>query len=100
MYGPKPQGFWTRGQPVDYGHLHAGRAYRVVRAFVDFDGVTHPEGERWTFLGSNYLPHDAGLSLFVSLDGKQEWHLRMQCYPEAQGPVVDRLEQYLEPVPD
>lgn len=100
MYGPKPRGFWTRGAPVGCGHLRPGRAYRVVRTFVDFDGVTHPEGERWTFLGSNYLPYDAGLSLFVSLDGEQEWHIRMQCHAEAQGPVVDHLEDYLAPEPE
>lgn len=99
MYGPRPRGFWTRGEPADYGSLHAGRVYRVIRAFVDFDDVTHPEGERWTFLGWNYLPHDAGLSLFISLDGEWEWHIRMQCRPDAQGPIVDHLEQYLEPLP-
>jgi hypothetical protein len=56
----------------------ASQWYRVVRAFIDFDRVVHPEGEAWQFLGSSFLPYDDGMSFFVSLDGEREWHLRLQ----------------------
>jgi len=69
----------------------------VAKAFRDFDGDDHPEGERWIFLGHNFLPYDEGLSLFVSLDGRQEWHIRMHRTPEDQGPVVDALGEYVVP---
>ena len=67
------------------------------REFTDFDGDVHRAGEEWTFLGSSFLPHDDGLSLFVSLDGAREWQVRMQWRPEAQGPVLDALSSYLAP---
>jgi hypothetical protein len=96
MTGPKPRGFWTRGQGQDYGPLVVGRRYRVVRPFTDFDRVVHEPGEEWAFLGYGYLPYDAGLSLFVSLDGEQEWHIRLQVHPREQGPIVDQLGRYLK----
>lgn len=101
MYGPKPAGFWSRKTSVPHGtpyrHLVAGQAYRVVQAFVDFDGDAHAVGEAWTFVGWSYLPHDSGLSLFVSLHGDDEWHIRMMCVPEEQGPIVDRLAEFVAP---
>lgn len=75
--------------------LKSGRRYRVVKAFVDFDGDLHAVGEQWDFLGSAFLPYDDGLSLFVSLDGTNQWHIPMQCRPETQGEVVARLDDYL-----
>lgn len=99
MYGPCDSGHWTRtGLDASHAFLKAGRRYRVLRAFTDFDGDVHPPGEEWTFLGSSFLPHDDGLSLFVSLDGRREWQIRMQWRPEAQGAMLDSLRTYLEEV--
>jgi hypothetical protein len=75
-----------------------GARYRVVKAFVDFDGVTHPVGEAWTFLGHAYLPYDAGLSLFISLDGEHEWHVRLQNRPEEQAGIIAALADHLAEV--
>jgi len=75
--------------------LHPGHSYRVTQAFRDYDGTIHPLGEQWTYLGYNFLPYDDGLSLFVSLDGEQEWHIRMQLRPEEQGPIVHDLSLYV-----
>jgi hypothetical protein len=72
-----------------------GARYRVVEAFTDFDGVTHAVGEAWTFLGHNYLPYDAGHSLFVSLDGVHEWHIRLQDRPEEQATILADLARHL-----
>ena len=77
--------------------LEAGRRYRVLREFADFDGDAHYPGEEWAFLGASFLPHDDGLSLFVSLDGVQEWQIRMQWRAEAQGAVLDTLRAYVGP---
>lgn len=98
MYGPCPAGHWTaKLSPADFGPLEVGGRYRVARRFTDYDGDGHEPGEAWTFLGSNFLPYDDGLSLFVSLDGAQEWHIRMCWRPEDQGPVIDALGDYLAP---
>ncbi|WP_421731518.1 DUF3601 domain-containing protein [Brevundimonas sp.] len=96
MHGPKPAGHWTRLIPAEpYRLLRPGRAYIVTQAFTDYDESVHPVGERWVYLGSNFLPYDDGLSLFVSLDGSQEWHIRMQLRDEEQGPVVNDLDSYI-----
>jgi hypothetical protein len=96
MDGPYPAGTYTGLHPRrEFGPLKGGARYRVVRAFTDYDGGLHEPGEAWTFLGENFLPHHDGLSLFVSLDGSREWHIRMCWRPEDQGPVIDALEEYL-----
>jgi hypothetical protein len=95
-----PHGHWATGwslNPGTYHVLHRGGRYRVVKPFRDFYGDEHPIGEAWFFLGYNFLPYEDGLSLFVSIDGRQEWHIRMQCTPEAQGPIVDSLDRHLVP---
>jgi hypothetical protein len=100
MIGPQPNGHWMSGlRPQPFEHLAVGERYQVIREFVDFDGDSHPVGEAWTFLGQNFLPYDDGLSLFVSLDGEREWHIRMQWRLEAQAAVIDGLHDYVAPVP-
>jgi hypothetical protein len=98
MDGPYPAGRWSPFISRDhFQHLAGGTRYVVARAFVDFDGDTHPAGEEWTFLGSNFAPYDDGLSLFVSLDGTQEWHIRLCWRPQDQGPIIDALAEHVVP---
>ena len=75
--------------------LEPGQRYRVIKAFTDHDRDVHPEGEEWTFLRSAFVPYHSGLSWFVSLDGVQETHIRMQAIPEEQGPILNSLAEYL-----
>jgi hypothetical protein len=97
--GPREPGHWTATLHKRHlGFLKAGERYRVRVEFVDFDGDVHPVGEEWAFLGSSFLPYEDGLSLFVSLDGSREWHIRMQWRPEAQGEIIDGLSRYVEAV--
>jgi hypothetical protein len=95
MLGPRPLDFWTPNGGDPFGHLLPGRRYRVSQAFFDYEGEEHPVGEEWTYLGHNFLPYEDGLSLFVSLDGEQAWHIRMQWTEEAQGAILDDLENYI-----
>ncbi len=98
MYGPKPSGHWTKHDKKHgpgYRGMIPGRRYVVLRAFRDYDGDMHAPGEAWVFLGSAFLPYEEGLSLFVSLDGKQEWHIRMQRLEQEQGPVLDAWEEFV-----
>ena len=101
MIGPKPRGHWGAGwsgNPAEFNGLRRGRRYRVAKSFRDFDGDEHPEGEIWFFIGYSFLPYDDGLSLFVSMDGMQEWHIPMHWTSEDQGPIVDSLDRYVVPV--
>lgn len=99
MYGPEQPGHWSSLDGPNCGREHqflrVGRWYRVAKAFVDYDGDNHEEGERWLFLGYSFLPYEDGMSWFVSLDGTQEWHIRLQWRPEAQGEILDNLSSYL-----
>ena len=102
MHGPFEKGHFTnrldeRGK--SFRHLAAGQRYRVVRAFRDHDRDLHMAGETWVFLGHSFLPYDDGLSIFVSLDGDQEWLIRMQCRPEGQEEVVNSLADYISETP-
>ena len=100
MYGPCPPGHWmARIAPSNFGPFKPGRRYEVVRAFDDYDKVRHEVGETWTFLGHNFLPYDDGLSLFVSLDGEQEWHIRMQWREEEQAEIIGNFGDYVRVVP-
>jgi hypothetical protein len=100
---PPPIGHWSsRANQSDYGEgantLVVGRRYRVRQAFTDHDRDMHPVGEEWTFLGHAFVPYHDGLSWFVSFDGVREWHIRMQCHEEEQGPIAHNIGQYVEPV--
>ncbi|MGX9238891.1 DUF3601 domain-containing protein [Pantoea ananatis] len=99
MTGPYEQGHWTaHGLKPHYHHLKQGERYIVSRPFTDYDGVNHPIGEQWRFLGYNYVPKHDGLSLFVSFDDQYEWHIRLCNIPEEQKDLIDTLDRYLAKV--
>jgi hypothetical protein len=97
--GPAPHGTWTSHLPGGNGGSHQflepGRRYRVIKQFIDYDKVVHPAGEEWIFLGHSFLPYEDGMSFFVSLDGVQEWHIRLQWRPDEQAEILDNLASYL-----
>ena len=95
MRDGKPLGFWSEGKAKSYRHLVPGRRYRVVQRFVDFDRGAHEVGEEWTYLGTSFLPRDDGRSLFVTVDGEVEHHVRMQDVDSEQGSILSRLESYV-----
>ena len=82
-------------ESVMHLYLEPGKRYRVIKAFVDHDRTPHPEGEEWTFLRSAFVPYHSGMSWFVSLDGREETHIRLQGIPEEQGHVLDNLAEFL-----
>jgi hypothetical protein len=82
-----------------FKHLRGGARYEVVQSFRDHDGTLHPEGERFTFVGSSFLPYEDGLTLFVVDEGGGPRSIRLRWSPDGQGAVVDALETYLAEVP-
>jgi Domain of unknown function (DUF3601) len=75
--------------------LTPGKKYRVVAAFIDYDGIAHSIGESWRFLEKNFVPYDDGLTLYVERDGR-EVSFRLQWRQEAQGPVIDHFADFVE----
>lgn len=100
MIGPFPAGFYTSHHSSNTGdkweHLVAGKTYVVSREFIDNDRQVHPVGERWKFLGYSYNRFDEGLSLFVTLDGEQEWHIPLENTVEEQQSLLDSLNAYIQ----
>ncbi|UAJ12678.1 DUF3601 domain-containing protein [Glacieibacterium megasporae] len=99
MIGPFEHGHCSaNGAKHSFGSMIVGGRYVVAAPFADFDGDVHPIGEAWTFLGAAFLPYEDGQSLFVSLDGEREWHIRLQWRTEAQGETLDHFDAYVQPV--
>ncbi|WP_158583453.1 DUF3601 domain-containing protein [Salinisphaera sp. Q1T1-3] len=84
------------GLDDEYRHLRQGSRYRVVRAFVDYDWITHPIGEVWVFEGSHFVPYHDGLSLFVVIDGRSR-QVRLQASAAEQAHIIDAFDKYLVP---
>lgn len=97
MIGPFERGHWAgNAAQRSFGAMVAGGRYVVVVPFTDFDGDVHPIGEAWTFLGATFLPHDDGQTLFVTLDGEREWHIRLQWRAETQAEILDHFDTYVQ----
>lgn len=45
----------------DIYQLQKGQGYRVIKPFTDFDGISNPADDEWTFDEITYFPYDAGL---------------------------------------
>ena len=63
--------------------LISGKTYQVAGAFEDYDGMIHPVGERWRFVGKNFLPYEDGLTLLIEQNG-QDRSIRLQWRDETQ----------------
>jgi hypothetical protein len=75
--------------------LVPGQTYTVVTAFHDYDGILHPVGERWRYVGKNFLPYEDGLTLFIESDGSPS-QLRLQWRDETQGSIVDHFSDFVQ----
>lgn len=80
----------------DISNLKAGRHYRVIKEFKDFDGRLHETGETWIFEKTNYVPYHSGLSLFVIENGQSVMY-RFQDTDDEQGELLNDFMNYVEP---
>jgi hypothetical protein len=80
-------------------NLISGRKYRVVKPFTDFDHQVHPIGESWTYVGTNFLPYDDGLTLHVLVGDKKDVY-RLQWVKEQQADIIENFKDFVELCPD
>ena len=73
------------------------QTYSVITAFHDYDGIIHPVGERWRYVGKDFLPYDDALTLYVEKNG-QTVPFRLQWRAETQGQIIDDFSDYVEEV--
>lgn len=74
-------------------YLERGRLYRVIKDFSDDDGVHHPVGEEWTFLGSTYSRYDGLRILGVRMPSGQVTQLTLR--DSKQREVLHDFDQYV-----
>ena len=74
--------------------LVSGQTYRVIKAFVDYDGTVHPVNESWRFIKKSFLPYEDGLSLFVERN-QQNVSFRLQWRAESQGQIIDKFSDFV-----
>ena len=49
-------------------YLYSGDYIRVIKTFKDYDGFTHPVGEKWYFACQYFLQSEYGDVLYISTD--------------------------------
>jgi hypothetical protein len=77
--------------------LIPGRKYSVIKPFKDYDGHVHQPGQTWTFVETNFLPYEDGLTVHLTLDGNPKLLLfRLQWRPEQQADIIENFLQYVE----
>jgi type II secretory pathway pseudopilin PulG len=87
----------TPAAPNNPLHLVPGKKYRVVKPFTDYDRVVHEIGESWTFVTTNFLPYEDGLTLHVKRDDyPREIIYRLQWRHEEQTAIIENFREYVE----
>jgi hypothetical protein len=77
--------------------LVVGQTYLVVKPFKDYDEMTHPAGESWSFLEKHFLPYEDGLTLVVNFNG-QKIFMRLQWRSETQADIIDHFSDFVTAV--
>src|SRR5262245_13610619 len=98
MRGPYPvgaHGGLTRLTSWEDGKLRRGECYKVTRQFTDSDGVTHPVGERWRFIASDFCRHDDELLVVVQFDDTAEWRILLRWTLDGQIAVIESFQDYV-----
>ena len=74
--------------------LVIGQSYRVIKTFIDYDGIVHPVGESWRFVKKSFLPYEDGLSLFVE-SSQQNVSFRLQWRAESQSQIINNFSDFV-----
>ncbi|MEZ9525689.1 DUF3601 domain-containing protein, partial [Enterovibrio norvegicus] len=96
--------YMLSGVGMDRGYLQenyqifeAGCSYRVLNGFSDYRRMRYKKGDELTFIGSNFVPYEDGLSLFFSFKGNERQI--MLCVREGfQINIAHNLSSYFERV--
>jgi len=78
--------------------LIPGQRYRIIKPFTDYDRQVHQPGETFTFLYTNFLPYEDGLTVHLHIDNDPRVLLfRMQWRPEEQAAIIENFTDYVTP---
>jgi Domain of unknown function (DUF3601) len=78
--------------------LIPGQRYKVIKPFTDYDKHTHEAGGAWTFVETNFLPYEDGLTVHIRLDNDPRVLLfRLQWRQEEQAAIIENFKDFVEP---
>lgn len=81
------------GNPLN---LQPGTRYKISTPFKDYDGNVHDIGQEWTFVETNFLPYEDGLTVHVKLDDHPTIVLfRLQWRKEEQADIIENFLDYV-----
>jgi hypothetical protein len=79
-------------------NLIPGQKYKVIKPFTDYDRHVHAPGNTWTFVETNFLPYEDGLTVHLRLDDDPKVLLfRLQWRQEEQAAIIENFRDYVEP---
>lgn len=77
--------------------LITGQKYKVIKPFTDYDRLEHPVDETWTFVRTNFIPYDDGLTLHVMKEKiSVEIVYKLQWKEEEQANLIENFKDYVE----
>jgi hypothetical protein len=80
-------------------NLLSGQKYKVIKPFTDYDRDIHPIGETWTFVETNFLPYEDGLTVHIRFGNDPKVTLfRLQLREEEQADLIHSFGEYVEAV--
>ncbi len=78
-------------------NLIPGKKYKVIKSFTDYNHCVHAVGETWTFLTTNFVPYDDGMTLHVLQDDiSRERIYRLQWRKEEQAAIIEHFTSFVE----
>jgi hypothetical protein len=76
--------------------LIPGQKYKVIKAFTDYDRHVHEPGGIWTFVETNFLPYEDGLTVHIRLDDNPKVLVfRLQWRREEQAGIIENFAEYV-----
>jgi hypothetical protein len=79
-------------------NLIPGQKYKIVKPFTDYDRQVHQPGETWTFVETNFLPYEDGLTVHIRLDDNPKVLVfRLQWRQEEQADIIENFTTFVEP---
>jgi Domain of unknown function (DUF3601) len=78
-------------------NLIPGQKYKVIKSFIDYDRHVHEVGNTWTFVETNFLPYEDGLTVHIRLDNNPKVLLfRLQWRQEEQANIIENFRDFVE----
>jgi Domain of unknown function (DUF3601) len=74
--------------------LIPGQKYKVIKEFTDYDKIIHPAGEKWTYVGTNFLPYEDGLTLHAIKDNIPVIY-RLQWRSDQQAGIIENFKEFV-----